>query len=133
MNRRVGVVIVGIALSAAVGTAAYAGNGIKSNDVSVFRGSDMHFSADVVYSCDASSGAKGIDLVVHDSRTDANGHGEANYPACDGHEHVVKIPGESTDGGTFNSGDQATVHVWMSDSHVNTVPGADDTRTITLH
>jgi hypothetical protein len=133
MNRRMGALTVGLALGVALTPAAQARNGIDVKDVNVFQGSGLHFTANVVYSCGASSDAKGIDLVVHDTVTDANGHGEANYPACDGNEHLVKIPGESTDGGTFRSGDQATVRLWMSDSHVNTVPGADHTRTIALH
>jgi hypothetical protein len=130
MNRRVGALIVGLVLGLAPVTAAYAGNSISVEGVRIFQG--LHFTADVAYHCDASANAKGIDYVVHDTRTGANGHGMANYPTCDGGDHVVRIPGESTDGGTFNPGDQATVHIWMSDPHVNTVPGADASRMITL-
>jgi hypothetical protein len=132
MDRRLGVLVVGVALTIVLAAAAYAGNTIGVKDVSVFRGSEMHFTAEVVYRCDARD-AKGIDYDVHDTKTDAHGHGLANYPTCDGREHLVRVPGESTDGGLFNRGDPATVHIWMTDSHVNLVPGADTTEAITLH
>jgi len=130
MNRRVGAPIVGLVLGLAPVTAAHAGNSIRVEGVRTFQG--LHLTADVAYRCDASADAKGIDFVVHDTRTGAHGHGLANYPTCDGADHVLRIPGESSDGGPFHPGDRASVHIWMSDPHVNTVPGADDTRTITL-
>ena len=132
MKRRAGAVV-GVGLSLVLANAAFAGNTINVKNVRVFQQSGVEFSADVAYRCDPSSDAKWIDLLVHDARTEANGHGEANYPTCDGAEHVVRIPGDTTGEGTFNTGDQATVRLWMRDSHVNPVPGADSTQTITLH
>ena len=132
MNRRAAVVV-GLGLSLVVAIPASAGSAIHVKDVRVFQQSGVEFAADVAYRCDPTSDAKWIDLVVHDAKTDANGHGEANYPTCDGREHVVRIPGDTTGEGLFNSGDQATVRTWMRDSHVNPVPGADTTETVTLH
>lgn len=131
--KRSAAVVVGLGLSLVLATPAYAGSTISAKDVRVFQQSGVEFSADVAYRCDPSSDAKWIDLVIHDGKTDANGHGEANYPTCDGAEHLVRIPGDTTGGGLFHSGDPATVRVWMRDSHVNPVPGADTTQTVTLH
>ncbi|HLJ08779.1 MAG TPA: hypothetical protein VKX24_09585 [Acidimicrobiia bacterium] len=131
--KRSAAVVVGLGLGLVVAIPASAGSTIQAKEVRVFQQSGVEFTADVAYRCDPSSDAKWIDLVIHDGQTGANGHGEANYPTCDGAEHVLRIPGDTTDGGLFNRGDQATVRVWMRDSHVNPVPGADSTETITLH